>query len=136
LKTLDEISGHNCRYMTFIGGEYFLYPKWKDLLAEAAKRKITTNIISNGWMVNEDVVDFMKTANFDGLGISIDGGTAQTHDYIRQVPGMFDRAFRAVDAANRKRLAIGAIFLKRCLNPLQTDIWTNKDNSFYRTESC
>ena len=71
-----------------------------------------------------------------GLGISIDGGTAQTHDYIRQVPGMFDRAFRAVDAANRKRLAIGAIFLKRCLNPLQTDIWTNKDNSFYRTESC
>lgn len=122
--------------MTFIGGEYFLYPKWKDLLAEAAKRKITTNIISNGWMVNEDVVDFMKTANFDGLGISIDGGTAQTHDYIRQVPGMFDRAFRAVDAANQKRLAIGAIFLKRCLNPLQTDIWTNKDNSFYRTESC
>lgn len=75
--------------MTFIGGEYFLYPKWKDLLAEAAKRKITTNIISNGWMVNEDVVDFMKTANFDGLGISIDGGTAQTHDYRSEEENVF-----------------------------------------------
>ena len=116
MKTLDEIAGLNCRYMTFMGGKYFLYPKWKDLLAEAAKRKITTNIISNGWMVNEDVVDFMKTANLDGLGISIDGGTAQTHDYIRQVPGMFDRAFRAVDAANRKQLAIGAITTINKLN--------------------
>ena len=93
IKQLDEIG---CRVLTLIGGEYFLYPNWKELLEELTHTKIKVGIVTNGLALNTEKLEFLKQMNVKGLGISMDGATEKTHDFIRQVPGCFKNAWKII----------------------------------------
>ena len=57
VKQLDELG---CSILTLIDGEYFLYPQWKELLAELSKTKIRVGIVTNALALNEEKLDFLK----------------------------------------------------------------------------
>jgi radical SAM protein with 4Fe4S-binding SPASM domain len=98
-RQLDKIG---CSALTLIGGEYFLYPKWKELLKELSQTKIKIGIVTNGLALNVEKIDFLKQMNIRGLGISIDGAKEKTHDYIRQVPGCLKNAWKVANLAKDK----------------------------------
>ena len=93
VKQLDETG---CCALTLIGGEYFLYPKWRELLKELTHTKIKVGIVTNGLALDAEKLDFLKQMNIQGLGVSIDGATEKTHDFIRRVPGCFKNAWNVI----------------------------------------
>lgn len=113
VKQLDEVG---CGFLTLIGGEYFLYPQWKELLQELAKTKIKTAIVTNALSLNEEKLSFLQKMGLEGIGISIDGVTAKTHDYIRGVPGCHKHAWEMVQLATEKKFPVTVITTINKLN--------------------
>ncbi len=81
--------------ITFSGGE----PLMRDDLFLLANKVIELNmepaIVSNGFLINDSVAKKMSNI-FSHIAISVDGATAGTHDFIRGVPGSFERAINAI----------------------------------------
>ena len=59
--------------VTFTGGEPFAFKGFKDVYSHVAKRKLDCNIITNGTLLNEPLIDFLLTnERLRVLSISID----------------------------------------------------------------
>lgn len=116
VKQLDEIG---CGVLTLIGGEYFLYSQWKELLAELSKTKIKIGIVTNALALNEEKLNFLKKMNVRGIGVSIDGAKAKTHDYIRQVLGCYEHAWKMVKLARSKEIPTTVITTINKLNVVE-----------------
>ena len=116
LSVVRQLVAANCRLLTLIGGEYFLYPKWRDLLGEIAKTPMRFNIVTNGMLLTEKNLDFLMDMKIDAIGVSLDGATAKTHDYIRGVSGCFDKAFDAVKRCRARKIPTTVITTINRLN--------------------
>lgn len=116
LSVIKQLVEEKCRVLGLIGGEYFLYPKWKELLLELKKTPINTRVITNGLLLTEENLNFLMEAGVQAIGISIDGATAKTHDAIRRVPGCFDKAFDAAKRARAKHIPTTVITTINRLN--------------------
>lgn len=111
-----QLNDLKCGHLTLIGGEYFLYPKWKELLEEFAKTKIKVGIVTNALALNPEKLDILKSFGIEVLGISIDGATAKTHDYIRRIPGCFDNAWKIAELSKEKDIPVTVITTINRLN--------------------
>ncbi len=58
--------------MDFLGGEPLLHPRIADLVAHAHKLGCWTNIITNGFLLSEKLVDKLNAAGLDSMAVSID----------------------------------------------------------------
>ena len=79
-------------HVKFTGGEPFVHPQVERMLLYAAERQISVTIETNGTLISAERARFLRektTVNF--LSVSLDGATAETHDYMRSVPGSFAR---------------------------------------------
>lgn len=67
-----------------------------ELIAEARRLGIPMSITpAASPSLTREVLERLVAAGIDGLGLSLDGSTAERHDAIRQVPGTFERTIRA-----------------------------------------
>lgn len=83
--------------MTISGGEPFLYPHFWPLLDLLAKHKIGVNINTNGSLIDEVVADRLAGyKNICKIEISLYTLDASKHDNLRQTPGAFSKAERAL----------------------------------------
>ena len=99
IKLCNEASEFGLFYFTLSGGEPLLRRKLCfriiDILNE---HYVRLTIISNGWLLDDSVVERLKRCHWALVVISIDGSRASIHDHIRGVRGSWQRA---VDAAKR-----------------------------------
>ena len=96
-----QLVNENCKSLTLIGGEYFVYPYWKELLSELSKTSLKVSIVTNGLLLSEKNLDFLMENKIQSIGVSLDGADAKTHDYIRQIPGLH-HCFRTVLSTKRR----------------------------------
>ena len=104
LSIVQQLVAEKCQLITLIGGEYFLYPQWKELLLEIQKLPIRYNIVTNGMLLTEKNLDFLVQTRIHSIGISLDGATSNTHNYIRGVPRCFEKAFDAIKRSRARRI--------------------------------
>ena len=90
---VDELKKLKVPHCTLSGGEPFLYPRWRDLVLHIRSRGLGVNFISNGYNITEDDMRFMKGAQVEHVGVSLDGDEP-THDHIRCKPGSFAKVVR------------------------------------------
>lgn len=83
-------------FLTIGGGEPLLYPNLAELILEAYNLGIKPRILSNGWLINEELVKKLVDNGMWGISISLDGATAETHDKIRGVKGSYNRVINAL----------------------------------------
>jgi len=95
LALIDELAELGCEYLTLSGGEPLLRKDWRQLARRTKEDGMKAFLISNGYIVDQKLVDEFKDIDFDNIGISFDG-TEETHNYIRQRPDSFSRAFNAM----------------------------------------
>jgi len=108
LKLIDDLAELGCEFLNLSGGEPLLREDWRELARRTKQNKMWLGIITNGWSVNEEAVKDFKELGFDMVGVSFDG-KKQTHDMIRQTPGSYERAYRAmkmVKESNQKVCAV------------------------------
>jgi len=121
LKCNDQINDVGIKNVNIIGGELFLRPDWKKIIKRLSKYGITIYIVTNGICLNRDNLHFLYDNGIKTIGISIDGGKPETHNYIRQVPNLFEQIFKNIEN-NDTPISFTAITTLNKLNYKEMDI--------------
>lgn len=98
---IDELAQMGTLSVAFSGGEPFLRKDIFELFAHARQAGITTSVNSNGLLITDDVAEKIAASGLNMIYLSLDGGTAETNDYIRGVKGSFDKTFTAIERLKR-----------------------------------
>lgn len=96
LAVLDDLDALDCGSVDLMGGEILLSPLLEPIARALAERDRRFGILTNGWLFDEARAAWLLEQGCRGVGISLDGATAQTHDRIRGRAGAFDRALAAI----------------------------------------
>ena len=108
LVVADELLELECRQVTFIGGEVFLYPGWERVARRLSDGGASVNIITNGFLMGDREIAQIRHAGLANVGISIDG-LERNHNRIRNNPQSFDRALEAVRRLRAEGFEVGVV---------------------------
>lgn len=86
------------------GGEPFLHPHLKSFLLELNSNGIKTTIITNGTIRDKEIYKVLKKVGAQ-VNVSIDG-PREYHDYLRGVPGAFNRAIENIGLMKRYGITV------------------------------
>ena len=106
------------------GGETFVRKDITDIIAHATKNDVLTGVVSNGTMITKELAQKIVDSGLGYIHISVDGVTAETHDYIRGIPGLHVKTMAALEyleAANRGKgmsICMATIINKRNMHEL------------------
>jgi MoaA/NifB/PqqE/SkfB family radical SAM enzyme len=78
------------------GGEIFLRDDIIELVRFTHNNVILIGIVSNGTMIDNEMANELVNAGLSYFDISIDGIRPETHDYIRGVGGVYDKAVATI----------------------------------------
>jgi len=98
----DSLGRLGLQRITLSGGEPFTRDDWHLIVERLSKNKILTNILSNGWFIDEEIAKKAKDAGAVNIGISVDG-VEETHDYIRK-KGSYARIMSALDVLREQKM--------------------------------
>jgi MoaA/NifB/PqqE/SkfB family radical SAM enzyme len=100
---LDQVASFR-PWLFVTGGEPLLYPRFKEFVEEARKRRLLVHLQTNGTLL-AGVADFVVSMGVAAVNISLDG-PPDIHDRVRGKAGTFQRVQDGVEALleARKRL--------------------------------
>lgn len=84
------------KFISLSGGEPTTRKDWPLIAKELRKSGVVPNMISNGWLIDEEVAKTIKEAGIATVAISVDG-LKEHHDYMRR-EGSYDRCMRSIKA--------------------------------------
>ncbi len=89
--------------VTIIGGEVFLREDFMEIFARASKKTLgKVNLITNGILLSETIIDDLIKNNLLLLCVSLDG-YGENHDINRNRAGIFDKIISNLELFNSKR---------------------------------
>lgn len=106
LRVCDELKELGAQYVTLMGGEFFLKPYWDKVCQRLLENGMRVGPLTNGLLLNEKNIERLKELGVPGVHVSIDG-LGETHDYLRGVPGLFEKMVANVKLAQAAGLKIG-----------------------------
>ncbi len=84
-------------HLILTGGDPLARTHLYELIDEARRLGIAVSITPAATpALTREILVRLKEHSVDGLGLSLDGSTAENHDSIRGVPGTFDRTLQAM----------------------------------------
>lgn len=89
---IDQMKALGTLQIMFTGGEPLLRRDIFDLIAYANKAGLLTRISTNGALLTRENVIKLKRAGLNQCGVSVDDADPETHDRLRGVPGLFEKA--------------------------------------------
>lgn len=84
----------NCRRVVIIGGEAFLKKDWDIIVKYLVDNGRDTSIITNGFLINDNIIEKLKQTGIRHISLSIDGDR-NVHDEFR-TKGSFDKAIQTI----------------------------------------
>lgn len=115
LKLFEDLATLNIVNVCLCGGEPLCSPIVYDLMRVIKGKCASINMVSNGFLIDEKVINNLVDAGLNVLQISLDGCTAMEHDSFRGVAGSFDAAIRAIKLAREKKLQV---LVSCCINKI------------------
>lgn len=109
LDLIEQLADLGCKRVVLSGGEPFLRRDWATLALRIKDLGMNVSFISNGYVVNDDIIDLLCVIDPVGISFSLDGGCAETHDYIRGKSGVFERCVRALNKTSKRGLYSSAV---------------------------
>lgn len=107
LDLADQIAELGLIWITLSGGEPFTRKDWHLIAKRLSDKGVIPNIISNGWLVNDDTIAKIKESKAGTIAISLDG-LKDTHDYIRRL-GSYDRTINALKRFVENEVICGVV---------------------------
>ncbi len=90
-QTISEAKGLGLQSVKLTGGEPLLYRDIYALLEFLAAEKIKILIETNGTLLNNNILEKLKSCEMELISVSLDASTPEVHDEIRGIKGSFDR---------------------------------------------
>jgi len=91
----QEFAEMGVRKIVMSGGEPLMRDDFQSLVRYLSNKDFEGGIFTNGTLMDNDNAKVLAGADFRVI-FSIDGGSAHTHDRIRGVEGVFDKAVQGV----------------------------------------
>ena len=107
LNLADQIADLGLTWITLSGGEPLIRKDWHLIARRLSEKGVIPNIISNGWLVTDDIISKIKEAHVGTIAISLDG-LKDTHDFIRK-PGSYDRTINALQRFVENEIVCGVV---------------------------
>jgi MoaA/NifB/PqqE/SkfB family radical SAM enzyme len=107
VKLCEDLGKLGFQWITLSGGEPTTRKDW-DVIAKALKDNgVIPNVITNGWLLSEEIIERAEKAGVNTMAISLDG-LKPTHDYIRK-EGSYDRIMKAFELFRGSKVNLSAI---------------------------
>src|SRR4030042_3395527 len=90
-RTISEAKGLGLQSVKLTGGEPLLYRDISALLEFLAAEKINILIETNGTLLNNNILEKLKSCEIELISVSLDAVTPEVHDKIRGEKGSLDR---------------------------------------------
>lgn len=119
--------------INFAGGEPLLYEGVLELVKYCVSNGFSTNIASNGWLIDEEMAKRIADSALNEINLSLDSFNESTHDYLRGVKGVYRRVMRAIEYLNKysknTRIGICSVIYDSNLDELLSLIdWVNNND--------
>ncbi|OGS40599.1 MAG: hypothetical protein A3K77_01825, partial [Euryarchaeota archaeon RBG_13_31_8] len=92
----NQLADLDCKQITLMGGEPLVRNDWYEIAQHVANLGMHLTIMTNGFLINKNVIDQLQTLNPYAIAVSLDGATKQTHDLIRGTHGSFERCLQSL----------------------------------------
>jgi MoaA/NifB/PqqE/SkfB family radical SAM enzyme len=89
------------------GGEPLLRPDLDVIVRRIVENDCVADIFTNGSMLDEENLDRLQEAGCDTIFVSLDSPMPEEHDFLRGVPGLFDKAISGIRLAVSRDMAVG-----------------------------
>lgn len=83
------------------GGEPTLHPQLAEIMQFIHAANIRITMETNGVLVDDELAGFMAAHGLSFVSVSLDGASAETHNFVRGVADSYDRAIEGVKALVR-----------------------------------
>ena len=91
---IDAIRTLGAIHLNITGGEPLLREDILDLVAHAHASGLITRISTNGYLLTRERVAALRRAGLNQCGVAIDDADPDTHDRLRGLPGLFEKAIQ------------------------------------------
>lgn len=109
LTVMEDLRACGVPVLILSGGEPLLRPDIFEISARAKALGFYVGLSSNGTPIDERLIDRIAEADYDYVGISLDGIGA-VHDAFRRQEGAFDRSLNAVRLCRDRGIKVGLRF--------------------------
>lgn len=100
-KVIDQIPFYS--FVTLVGGEPLLRKDFIPILEKTAKKTFgKLNVVTNGLLINDEIIDAFIRTKMMLLSVSLDG-YGENHDKNRNKEGIFDKIITNLENLNSKR---------------------------------
>lgn len=116
LNIINQITELNPYLVCLCGGETTCCNELYEIIHNLSAKIPTVNMVSNGYLIDEDCVKRLKEANITNVQISLDGVNAMQHDTFRGKYGAFDKAVNAIKLLKQANIPVLTSFVPNKLN--------------------
>lgn len=104
----------------FGGGEPLLRNDIFEIISYSKDVGLYTSISTNGILLNKDCIKRLKTLKIDHICISLDGAKPETHDYIRDKKGTYEKTINGIKNCVNAGITtqISTVFMKSNIDEL------------------
>lgn len=110
---LDEIAKIGGIEVCFSGGEPLLREDIVELVAYAHKKGLVSRVITNGILLNEEIVVELKKAGMNWCSLSIDSPRSEIHDRFRGSEGCFNKVVQGLRVLIKHEIPCSIITVAR-----------------------
>jgi len=109
LDLCNQFNELNVKIVNFTGGEPILRKDWFAIGKKIKDLGMDLTLISNGLALDEQTISLIRKLDIYTIGLSIDGGTAKTHDTMRGIVGSFQKCFESLELLNKENIPTSVI---------------------------
>ena len=122
LELAKELREAGTLFILLTGGEPFLYPHFKELYLELHRMGFLIMINTNGTMIDEDTLDWLKDAAPYRINLTLYGGSRETYGRICGNSAGYDKAMFALRSLKKLGIstAINASMIPENADDLET----------------
>lgn len=104
-----ELNELGTELVTLMGGEPFIRKDWLKIAQTIKDLGMDLTFISNGLVIDKDIVSQLKKLDPYAVAISLDGALPETHDSIRRIKGSFNKCLSCLELLKEADLPTSVI---------------------------
>lgn len=114
----EQLGKLGIKYTTLTGGEPTTRKDLCTIIKKLRENGVIPNIITNGWLIDDEFLDQIIESGIGTFAVSIDG-LIDTHDYMRR-SNSYNRSMKLLDLLDKKKVysAVITTVNKRNINEL------------------
>lgn len=103
---IDQLKELGLKTVYFFGGEPLLDKRIFEYVHYVKKTGMESRLDTNGTLLNLKIIEALKAAGLNSLGVSLDSPLEDIHDQARGVDGLFRKNLKSIIFCKKKQLQI------------------------------